>query len=77
MTLRRIRQAAAQCLIESFSGGLRDEPLNKTLFTLLAHVRDALAIWKDDYNTPHDTLPLLQVGLARPYQELARSGRML
>lgn len=32
--------------------------LNETLFMSLAHVRDALAIWKDNYNTfrPHSAL---------------------
>ena len=37
---------------------LRDELLNETLFASLAHVREALAIWKDDYNTvrPHSAL---------------------
>ena len=41
--------------IESFNGRLRDELLNETLFASLTHVREALAIWKDDYNTvrPH------------------------
>ena len=44
--------------IESFNGRLRDELLNETIFTSLTHVRTALAIWKDDYNTvtPHSTL---------------------
>jgi putative transposase len=44
--------------IESFNGRLRDELLNETLFTSLAHVREALAMWKDDYNTvrPHSAL---------------------
>ena len=44
--------------IESFNGRLRDELLNETLFTSLAHAREALAIWKDDYNTvrPHSGL---------------------
>jgi putative transposase len=44
--------------IESFNGRLRDELLNETLFTSLAHVRKALTIWKDDYNTirPHSAL---------------------
>jgi putative transposase len=44
--------------IESFNGRLRDELLNKKLFTSLSHVRDALAIWKDDYNAirPHSAL---------------------
>jgi hypothetical protein len=36
--------------IESFNARLRDELLNETLFASLAHVREALAIWKDDYN---------------------------
>jgi putative transposase len=44
--------------IESFNGRLRDEFLNETLFTSLNHAREALAIWKDDYNTvrPHSAL---------------------
>jgi putative transposase len=44
--------------IESFNGRLRDELLNETLFASLAHVREALATWKDDYNTvrPHSAL---------------------
>ncbi len=44
--------------IESFNGRLRDELLNETLFTSLNHVRDALAIWMEDYNTirPHSSL---------------------
>jgi putative transposase len=44
--------------IESFNGRLRDELLNEMLFVSLAHAREALAIWKDDYNTirPHSAL---------------------
>jgi putative transposase len=44
--------------IESFNGRLRDELLNETLFTSLRHVREALAIWREDYNTvrPHSSL---------------------
>jgi putative transposase len=40
---------------ESFFGRLRDECLNETLFTSLAHAREVLSLWKDDYNTvrPH------------------------
>jgi len=34
-------------VIESFNGRLRDELLNETLFTSLAHAREALAIWRD------------------------------
>jgi putative transposase len=44
--------------VESFNGRLRDELLNETLFTSLAHARAALADWKDDYNRvrPHSAL---------------------
>jgi putative transposase len=41
--------------VESFNGRLRDELLNETLFSSLAHARELLAEWQDDYNTirPH------------------------
>jgi putative transposase len=44
--------------IESFNGRLRDECLNETLFTSLAHARAVLAAWLHDYNTkrPHSKL---------------------
>ena len=44
--------------IESFNGRLRDELLNETLFTSLAHARAALEEWRRDYNTerPHSAL---------------------
>jgi putative transposase len=44
--------------VESFNGRLRDELLNETLFVSLGHAREALANWKDDYNTvrPHSSL---------------------
>jgi len=44
--------------VESFNGRLRDELLNETLFTSLAHARAVLAAWRDDYNTqrPHSGL---------------------
>jgi putative transposase len=44
--------------VESFNGRLRDELLNETLFGSLAHARETLADWKDDYNTvrPHSAL---------------------
>ncbi len=44
--------------VESFNGRLRDELLNETLFGSLAHAREALAAWKDDYNIvrPHSGL---------------------
>ena len=44
--------------IESFNGRLRDELLNETLFASLAHAREALSLWREDYNTvrPHSRL---------------------
>jgi putative transposase len=44
--------------IESFNARLRDELLNETIFSTLAYAREALAIWKDDYNNvrPHSAL---------------------
>ena len=41
-----------------FNGRLRDELLNETLFSSLAHAREVLSLWKDDYNTvrPHSGL---------------------
>ncbi|MGO7412962.1 IS3-like element ISRle4 family transposase [Rhizobium ruizarguesonis] len=41
--------------IESFNGRLRDEFLNETLFSSLAHARSALSNWRSDYNNqrPH------------------------
>src|SRR6266480_2117364 len=44
--------------IESFNGRLRDELLNETLFMSLAHARQGLAMFQDDYNTvrPHSGL---------------------
>ena len=44
--------------VESFNGRMRDELLNETLFTSLAHAREKIAAWIDDYNTgrPHSSL---------------------
>lgn len=44
--------------VESFNGRMRDELLNETLFTSLAHAREKIAIWADDYNNerPHSSL---------------------
>ena len=66
--------------IESFNGRLRDELLNETLFASLAHVREALAIWKDDYNTvrPHSALgnlpPAVYAKISAP--EMQRDGAL-
>ena len=35
--------------VESFNGRLRDECLNETLFSSLAHARSVLAAWQHDY----------------------------
>jgi putative transposase len=37
---------------------MRDELLNETLFTSLAHAREKIAAWAHDYNTgrPHSSL---------------------
>jgi putative transposase len=44
--------------IESFNARLRDECLNETIFTSLAHARAVLAAWRHDYNhhRPHSSL---------------------
>jgi putative transposase len=68
--------------IESFNGRLRDELLNETLFTSLGHVREALAIWKDDYNTvrPHSALsnlpPAVFAKLSAPAMKRANRAQM-
>ena len=47
--------------IESFNGRLRDELLNETLFSSLAHARVALEAWRRDYNAvrPHSRIACL------------------
>lgn len=44
--------------VESFNGRMRDELLNETLFTSMAHAREKIAVWVEDYNTgrPHSSL---------------------
>ena len=56
--------------VESFNGRLRDECLNETLFTSLAHARVTLAAWQRDYNhvRPHSGL-----AGATPAEAAARS----
>ena len=66
--------------IESFNGRLRDELLNETLFTSLSHAREALSIWREDYNTvrPHSALanmpPVTYAKLSVP--EMQRDGAL-
>ena len=44
--------------VESFNGRMRDEFLNETLFRNLAHARELMAAWVNEYNTarPHSAL---------------------
>jgi putative transposase len=44
--------------VESFNGRMRDELLNDTLFTSIAHAREKVTAWADDYNCqrPHSSL---------------------
>jgi putative transposase len=44
--------------VESFNGRMRDELLNETLFTSLAHACEKITAWAHDYNTgrPHSSL---------------------
>lgn len=44
--------------IESFNGKFRDECLNENWFESLAQAREAIAIWRQDYNEvrPHGTI---------------------
>jgi len=46
----RLENDANPDLIESFNGRLRDELLNETLFTSLAHAQQMLAAFQDDAN---------------------------
>ena len=56
---------------ESFTGRLRDECLNETLFSSLPQARSVLATWREDYNRlrPHSALRN-----AAPAELLRRSG---
>ena len=68
--------------IESFNGRLRDELLNETLFTSLSHVREALAMWMEDYNTvrPHSGLgnltPAAYAKLSAPTKATGRGAAL-
>lgn len=44
--------------VESFNGRMRDELLNEALFFGLDHAKQAIAEWREDYNTgcPHSAL---------------------
>lgn len=71
--------------VESFNGRMRNEFPNETLFTSLAHAREAVAAWADDYNAerPHSALGYatpaayaagLRLAIARPVAIVAIDG---
>ena len=64
---------------ESFIGRLRDEFLNETLFGSLIHAREALAMWKHDYNTirPHSGLGNLAPVLYAKLSAIVAGGDVL
>jgi hypothetical protein len=49
-TTSRLANRSRMPVVESFNARLRDEPFNETMFVSLNHIRESLAIWKDDYN---------------------------
>ena len=64
---------------------MRDELLNETLFMSIAHAREAVAAWADDYNTarPHSSLGYatpaayavgLRLAASRPVATVADDG---
>jgi len=71
--------------VESFNGRMPDELLNETLFTSLAHAREAVAAWAHDYNAerPHSALGYatpaayaarLRLAASRPVATVANDG---
>jgi len=62
---------------ESFNGRMRDELLNESLFLGLAHARERIAAWAEDYNTrrPHSALGY-STPAAYAAQLTATSGRL-
>lgn len=64
---------------------MRDKLLNETLFMSIAHAREAVAAWADDYNTarPHSSLNYanpaayavgLRLAASRPVATVANDG---
>ena len=70
MELYRSGKAAAERLVESFSGRLRDEFLNETLFSSLDQARVELKVWRRDYNTER---PRSALGNLTPFAYAARN----
>jgi len=78
-----LRWSQENRVAESFIGRLRDELLNETLFGSLSHAREALAMWKDDYNTirPHSGLgnlaPVAYAKLSAPITQREKALRYM
>ena len=74
-------QPIQNAFVASFNGRLRDECLNETSFRSLAHVRELLAEWRDDFNQnrPHTSLKGLTPNefAARSIQDHNRNGLSL
>jgi putative transposase len=64
--------------IESFNGRLRDELLNETIFASLCQAREALSLWRIDYNTvrPHSGLGNLTPAAYANTQNTQRNGAL-
>ncbi len=56
-------KSTQNAFVESFNGRMRDELLNKTLFTSLAHAREKIAVWAHDHKTRR---PHLSLGYVNP-----------
>jgi putative transposase len=65
--------------IESFSGRLRDEKLNDTLFSTLHQAHAELATWRNNYNhhRPHSGLGWLTPSEFAKFAEPAQSMAMV
>jgi len=63
--------------IESFNGKFRDECLNEHWFKSLAHVREAINAWRQDYNEarPHSSLGMTPSEFAARHRAAARHPR--
>lgn len=79
--VQRQRGDLTQMIWSGPEGRLRDELLNETSFRSLAHVRDLLAEWQDDFNQnrPHTSLKGLTPNefAARSIQDHNRNGLSL
>jgi putative transposase len=70
MILERLAKPQQNGFIESFNARLRDEWLNETLFSSLAHAREVLAAWRHDYSHHR---PNSSLGNMTPVEMVAKS----